>query len=205
MFYRLKVSSDAKRKPTEILGFPVDTEVSTYIETERDLVAEFEKKGVKTVEISPVDQLPERGEDGNFPRVFDLKDEGLGQQAVDQAEHESEPKDGSATGGGAEGDEGTGDKQIKDEVASDPTTKPVDGHDDGAGHDDEPLKTDYKVLPGELGGGVEYPRGTVHEPGTTLSLTKDEAAAFAPGLIEPVEPVADEPTNNDGKPSDSEQ
>lgn len=76
-FYRLKVKQSVNRAPQSILGFPVDKEVSTYIETERDLVAEFEKKGVKSVEITSVESIPERGENGDYPLKFDLKDEGL--------------------------------------------------------------------------------------------------------------------------------
>lgn len=88
-FYKLIVKQDVRRAPETILGFPVSKELSTYIETERDLVAEFEKRGVKSVDITTVDSIPERGEDGNFPRVFDLKDEGLTQE-VDDDENDEE-------------------------------------------------------------------------------------------------------------------
>lgn len=64
MFYRLKVKADAKKVPTEALGFAVSKEVSTYVETTRDLAAEASKKNLKTVEVTIVETLPERGEDG---------------------------------------------------------------------------------------------------------------------------------------------
>lgn len=44
-------------------------------------------------------------------------------------------------------------------------------------------KHPYTVLQNELGGGVEYPRGVVHNPGDLLWLTDAEAGQFAPGLI----------------------
>lgn len=74
MFYKLKVKADAKRVPSDVLGFPVDQQVSTYVETTRDLIDEAAKKNIKTVEIVTVDSLPERGEDGNNPRLFTLGD-----------------------------------------------------------------------------------------------------------------------------------
>ena len=46
------------------------------------------------------------------------------------------------------------------------------------------VKREYVVLENELEGGVEFPRGTVHEPGAVISLTDSEAASFAEGLIE---------------------
>lgn len=85
MFYKLKVKADAKRVPTEVLGFPVDQQVSTYVETTRDLSDEAAKKNIKTVDIVTVDSLPERGEDGNKPRLFKLGDH--------QAPEPTEPAD----------------------------------------------------------------------------------------------------------------
>lgn len=85
MFYKLKVRADAKRVPSEVLGFPVNQQVSTYVETTRDLVAEAAKKNIKTVDIIVVETLPERGEDGNNPRVYKLGDH--------QASEQSEPTD----------------------------------------------------------------------------------------------------------------
>lgn len=81
MFYRLKAKADAKKVPTDVLGFPVHKEVSTYVETTRDLVAEASKKNIKTVDVTVVETLPERGEDGNAPHVITVGDHGLGVEA----------------------------------------------------------------------------------------------------------------------------
>lgn len=70
MFYRLKVRADAKKVPAEALGFPVNKEVSTYVETTRDLAAEAAKKNLKAVEVTVVATIPERGEDGNAPHGY---------------------------------------------------------------------------------------------------------------------------------------
>lgn len=151
MFYKLTVKENARKAPTEVLGLPVAKDVSTYVETTRDLVAEADKKGLKTVSVTAVETVPERGEDGNAPRFFDLGDEGQNTEAP-EADAPAKPE----------------------EDATDAT-------------DDELPKKQYKVLENELGGGVEYPRGTAHEPGTILELTDEDASLFAPGLIEPVE------------------
>lgn len=84
MFYKLKLKATAKGTSKEVFGVSVNKEVSTYVETVRDLVAEADKKKLTTVEISPLAQLPERGEDGNAPRLVDFKDEGLAQEAADE-------------------------------------------------------------------------------------------------------------------------
>lgn len=76
MFYRLKVRADAKKVPAEALGFPVNKEVSTYVETTRDLAAEAAKKNLKAVEVTVVATIPERGEDGNAPHVITVGDHG---------------------------------------------------------------------------------------------------------------------------------
>lgn len=39
---------------------------------------------------------------------------------------------------------------------------------------------------------VEYPKGTVHEPGSILELTDEQVKDFAPGLIEPVSEADEE-------------
>jgi hypothetical protein len=74
MFYKLKVKDGAKKAPAEMLGFPVKPEVSTYVETTRDLVAEATKKNIKTVSVEAVETIPERGEDGNAPHVIHVGD-----------------------------------------------------------------------------------------------------------------------------------
>jgi len=76
MFYKLTVKENARKVPTEVLGLPVAKDVSTYVETTRDLVAEADKKGLKIVSVTAVETVPERGEDGNAARFFDLGDEG---------------------------------------------------------------------------------------------------------------------------------
>lgn len=55
MFYRLKVSENAKKVPEQALGFPVKAGVSTYVETIRDLPAEAAKKNLKSVEVTAVE------------------------------------------------------------------------------------------------------------------------------------------------------
>lgn len=186
MFYRLKIKADAKRVPAEVLGFPVNKEVSTYVETTRDSAAEADKKGLKVVEVTAVETLPERGENGDAPYVIRLGDHGQNTAApeADEPEAPSEPE-----------------TPTEDPVD---TTDPADGDDEDTSDatDDELPKKQYKVLPGELGGGVEYPRGTVHEPGSILELTDEEASLFADGLIEPVET---EPADDGGDNSDEEE
>lgn len=56
----------------------------------------------------------------------------------------------------------------------------------------EPIKKAYTVVPNELGGGVEYPRGVVHDAGATIFLTDDEAKGFAPGIIQTSETLEPE-------------
>ena len=177
MFYKLKVRADAKRVPSEVLGFPVDQQVSTYVETTRDLVAEAASKNVKTVDVVAVAQLPERGEDGNYPRVFKLGDHQS--NVVFDADEETntttdQPPADDPVDEDPKTDEDPADDPGEQETTDETTT-------------DEPVKKKYRVLPGELGGGVEYPQGTVHEPGSILELTDEEVSVFAPGLIEPVE------------------
>lgn len=180
MFYKLKVRADAKRVPSEVLGFPVDQQVSTYVETTRDLVAEAASKNVKTVDVAAVSQLPERGEDGNYPRVFKLGD------------HQSNVV--------FEADEETN-TTTDQPPAEDPVDDPGEQENTDDITTDEPVKKQYRVLPGELGGGVEYPQGTVHEPGSILELTDEEVSVFAPGLIEPVE-VEPADDGSDSEPTD---
>lgn len=77
----------------------------------------------------------------------------------------------------------------------------TDATDDNPPAADDVETKQYRVLENALGGGVEYPQGTVHEPGSILTLTDVEAEAFAPGLIEPVET---EPTDDGGDPPESD-
>lgn len=87
MFYQLKLKADARGTSKEVFGVSVTKEVSTYVETERDLVAEADKKKLTTVDITPLATLPERGEDGNAPRLVDFKDEYLSDAAQQSAEN----------------------------------------------------------------------------------------------------------------------
>lgn len=98
MFYQLKLKPDARGASREVFGVQVNKEVSTFVETVRDLHAEADKKNLKSVDITALDSLPERGEDGNAPHVVDFKDEGLGEpaKAAAEAAKENDPKDGSA-------------------------------------------------------------------------------------------------------------
>lgn len=63
-------------------------------------------------------------------------------------------------------------------------TSPADSNPPAAG--DVEVK-EYRVLENDLEGGVEYPKGTVHEPGSILVLTDVEVEGFAPGLLELVD------------------
>lgn len=76
MFYQLKIKENLKKVPDSVLGFPVKYGVSTYVETTRDLVAEADKKKIKSITITPCATLPERGEDGNAPTLIKLGDHG---------------------------------------------------------------------------------------------------------------------------------
>lgn len=77
MFYKLKLKDNAKGDDKSVFGVTVYKDKSVYVETERDLIAEAEKRRLTTVTVQPIDTVPERGEDGNAAIFIDFKDEGL--------------------------------------------------------------------------------------------------------------------------------
>ena len=190
MFYQLKLKPEARGTSKEVFGVSVNKEVSTFVETVRDLHAEADKKNLKSVDITALDRLPERGEDGNAPHLVSFGDQYLS-EAAQEAEANKKPAD-EPTADADDNARGAADPEAS--KPAEPTTAPELPPADETGDDsgNPPAATDivtkqYHVLPGELGGGVEYPRGTVHEPGSILELTDVEVENFAPGLIEPVE------------------
>lgn len=115
-------------------------------------------------------------------------------------EAENGAKEGEAKGTQAfEPQPGGGRQDAEAAVDTETGAAPVEGSDTPGTGGDQPTGGDdttteqgdqsvtgpreaYKVLQG-----VEFPRGTAHEAGAVLQLTADEAATFAPGLIEKVE------------------
>ena len=71
------------------------------------------------------------------------------------------------------------------EVEPGKVTKPQPG--DEVDKEDEPEKSEYKILKG-----LEYPKGTVHNIDDVIELTDEQASKFADGLIEKIEENADE-------------
>ena len=71
------------------------------------------------------------------------------------------------------------------EVEPGKVTKPQPG--DEVDKEDEPEKSEYKILKG-----LEYPKGTVHNIDDVIELTDEQAGKFAEGLIEKTETKDDE-------------
>ena len=62
MFYGLKLKQTAKTDSKDFKGLTLTKDKSVYVEVDGDLPKYFEKAGV---EVTPVDQLPERNESGD--------------------------------------------------------------------------------------------------------------------------------------------